>query len=215
MYESVRFPKSLIMATPSPPEEVEDSLLTSSTTQDESPPEGASTNTVNQRLLQELDEISDKQRNGPRSSLTKKIGFVRPQKTDAERQAAIEEARNLNGVNPLVPLLGGAVALALAYGLWQATQQTAGYLGGQVVPDNYVAQRASLVGRNVVIGLLALASGFFGVTGLGILLLGLRVSLGVASGELDPTPLPTKSKIPDNVWDLMLNKNVRGRRPKK
>ena len=46
-------------------------------------------------------------------------------------------------------------------------------------------------------GVSSLASGSFGVIGLGIFLLGLRVAYGVATGELDPTPIkqPKSEKI--------------------
>ena len=66
-------------------------------------------------------------------------------------------------------------------------------------------------------GLSSLASGFFGVVGIGIFLLGLRVAYGVVTGELDPTPIkrPKGEEIvlPD-VWSLMMGKrpNRRGKR---
>jgi hypothetical protein len=69
--------------------------------------------------------------------------------------------------------------------------------------------------RNVIIAIVSLASGFFGVTGLGIFLLGVRVAYGVATGELDPMPIK-KSKQEEiempNVWDLMMNKKPGRRR---
>ena len=66
-------------------------------------------------------------------------------------------------------------------------------------------------------GLSSLASGFFGVIGIGIFLLGIRVAYGVVTGELDPTPIKqSKSEeivLPD-VWSLMTGKkpNRRGSR---
>ena len=70
-------------------------------------------------------------------------------------------------------------------------------------------------------GLFSLASGFFGVTGMGIFAMGVRVAYGVAKGELDPTPVTKKSsgggedeiQLP-NAWDLMMGKKPgrRGRR---
>jgi hypothetical protein len=89
----------------------------------------------------------------------------------------------------------------------------------------YFVARIQAVVRNIVMGGFALASGFCGVTGIGILLLGIRVAYGVAKGELDPTPLPSTQSSSlsseeqqsvlelSNVWDLMLNKSQkRGRR---
>ena len=55
--------------------------------------------------------------------------------------------------------------------------------------DLYFAQRLADVFRNAVMGVSSLASGFFGIIGLGIFVLGLRVAYGVATGEVDPTPI--------------------------
>lgn len=201
----------------------------------------ASTGTVNERLMAELQQAAVQEKFGPQSKLgdrLKQFSSFQSSKTPEERQAAIEEAQNLNGVNPLVTMVGGIFALACAAALWYLTNTLATYfalrpvdeLGGEV----YFVTRVTLVFRNIVMGFFALASGFFGVTGLGIVLLALRVTLGIATGELDPTPLvppPTTSSTPDesettpattnnkngidlgSAWDLMLNKSSkRGRR---
>lgn len=174
----------------------------------------AAINTVNERLLAELKEAQNKERFGARSSAGKKLGLVdgygRPRKSDEEIQAAIEAARDLNGVNPVVCLLGGIFALAVAGGLWYGTQQLGSFfLLHPVDTEVYFVVRASQVVRNIAMGLISLASGFFGVTGLGIFLLGVRVAYGVTSGELDPTPIKQNQKdkveMP-NVWDLMMGK---------
>jgi uncharacterized membrane protein (DUF2068 family) len=177
----------------------------------------AATRTVNERLLQELEDAAKKEKFGARSSMGKKFGLesFESSKTDAERRIAIEEAQNLNGVNPAVALAGGAFALVAAAGLWLLTTYLATFFALHPVnSDVYFIQRVSGVFRNVVMGLASLASGFFGVTGLGIGLLGVRVAYGIVKGELDPTPLKKNHKdeleIP-NVWDLMMNKK-RGRR---
>ena len=172
----------------------------------------AATRTVNERLLAELEEAANKEKYGTRSQLTKKFSLemFQSKKTDEERKAAIEEARNLNGVNPVVTGVASVVALAAAFGLWQATTSLGVFFAlHPVESDWYVVQRSTAVFRNVAIGLVSLGAGFCGVTGLGILLLTGRVAIGVAKGELDPTPLPSKAgeevEIP-NIWDLMLNK---------
>jgi hypothetical protein len=141
----------------------------------------------------------------------------RSQKSEEERQRSIEEARDLNGVNPLVCIGGAAFAWACAGALWLFTT----YLGALFAThpfetDVYFIQRLTQVFRNVVMGLSSLASGFFGVIGVGIFLLGLRVGYGVMTGELDPTPIKrSKSEeivLPD-VWALMTGKsNRRGKR---
>lgn len=172
----------------------------------------AATRTVNERLLAELEEAANKEKFGTKSPLTKKfsLDMFQSTKTDEERKAAIEEARNLNGVNPVVTGVASIVALVAAFGLWQATTSLGVFFATHPVDsDWYVVQRSTAVFRNVAMGLVSLGAGFCFVTGLGILLLTGRVAVGVAKGELDPTPLPTKPgeevEIP-NVWDLMLNK---------
>ena len=82
--------------------------------------------------------------------------------------------------------------------------------------DVYFVQRVTQVFRNAVMGLSSLASGFFGVVGIGIFLLGIRVAYGVMTGELDPTPIVQNKSdeiiLPD-VWGLMTGKqNKRGKR---
>ena len=189
----------------------------------------AVTNTINERLMAELQEAEDKEKYGAKSGAGKKYGLVdgfgRTRKTDEEIQAAIEEARDLNGVNPLVALTGGVFALVAAAILWWST----GLLGTWFAThppqtDVYFVQRASQVVRNIAMGLFSLASGFFGVTGVGIFLLGVRVAYGVMVGVLDPTPIKPSAAAAaaakekqdavdfGNIMGLMMNKkpNRRG-----
>jgi hypothetical protein len=183
-------------------------------------PTKAATGTVNERLMRELEEAADRERYGARSSVGERMGLsaFRSSKSDEERRAAIEEARNLNGVNPAVALAGGVFALAVAAGLWTATSALGEYFAFHPVEsDTYFVDRVQRVVRNVIMGLFSLASGFFGVTGVGIFALGVRVAVGVMRGELDPAPLKKKSAEEEiempNVWDLMMNKKSgRGRR---
>lgn len=193
---------------------------TTDTENSEQQPQGkAATRTVNERLLEELAAASKKEKYGARSSMGKKLGLqsFESSKTDAERAAAIQEAQNLNGVNPVVALAGSTIALAAAGGLWILTTYLATFFAMHPVVTNvYFVQRVSGVFRNIVMGLSSLASGFFGVTGLGLFLLGIRVAYGVVTGELDPTPLKKSRKDADvadlpNVWDFMTGKKP-GRR---
>ena len=179
--------------------------------------EKAVTGTINERLMAELQEAANKEKYGAKSSFGKKYGLssFRSQKTEEEIQASIAEARDLNGVNPVVALLGGIFAFAVAGGLWYGTNVLGTFFAlHPVETDVYFVQRLAAVFRNLVMGLVSLASGFFGVTGMGIFLLGVRVAVGVAKGELDPTPIKKKKseelEMP-NVWDLMMNKKP-GRR---
>jgi len=174
----------------------------------------AVTNTVNERLLAELKAAENKERFGARSAMGKKLsmvdGYGRPRKSEEEVQAAIAAARDLNGVNPIVCLTGGAFALVVAGGLWFGTQELGKFFAlHPVVTDVYFVIRATQVVRNVAMGLISLASGFFFVTGLGIFGLGVRVAYGVTTGELDPTPIKQNQKAMNempNVWDLMMGK---------
>jgi Protein of unknown function (DUF3082) len=181
--------------------------------------ENAVTGSINDRLLAELQQAADKEKFGAKSGMGKKLGFSgRPRKTPEEQEAALREARDLNGVDPVVALLGGLFAFAVAGALWYATNALGSFFVlHPVETDVYFVQRVAAVFRNVSMGLISLASGFFGVTGMGIFMLGVRVAVGVAKGELDPTPIVPKkgdkAEMP-NVWELMMNKkpNRRGGR---
>lgn len=189
---------------------------------DKTPTDKAVTNTVNERLMAELKAQEQQEKYGARSSIGNKLrmmdGYGRPRKSDAEIKAAIEAARDLNGVNPVVALTGSLFALGVAAGLWYATGQLASFFTlHPVTSDVYFVQRSAGLIRNVSMGLVSLASGFFGVTGLGIFLLGVRVSYGVMKGELDPTPIKRNQQVRTdkvdmkNMLDLMTNKKP-GRR---
>jgi hypothetical protein len=181
----------------------------------------AATNTINERLLAELQDAEQKERFGPKSALGKKLGSVdgygRSRKSDAEIKMAIEEARDLNGVNPIVAIGGSFFAFAVAAALWYATNQLGSYfVSHPPATDVYFVIRSAQVFRNVVMGLISLAAGFFGVCGLGIFGMGVRVAYGIFNGELDPTPIVSSSKPKETVnmskmMDLMMNKKP-GRR---
>lgn len=178
----------------------------------------APTSTINERLMAELEQAAEKERIGARSEIGEKLGLNRRSaKSDEERQRSIEEAKNLNGVNPTVALTGGVITLLVAAVLWYGTGRLGEYFALRPVDsDVYFVQRASAVYRNVLVGMASLASGFFGVTGMGILGLGIRTAYGVMTGELDPTPLKKQKseefELP-NVWNLMTAK--KGRRNRK
>mmetsp|Transcript_10949 Transcript_10949/g.31770 ORF Transcript_10949/g.31770 Transcript_10949/m.31770 type:complete len:310 (+) Transcript_10949:148-1077(+) len=184
----------------------------------------AATNTINERLMAELRQAEQTERFGSKG---KKMGLVdgygRARKTDAEIQAAIAEARDLNGVNPIVAILGSFFAFGVAGALWVVTNKLGGFFASHPPETEvYFVLRTAQVFRNVVMGMISLASGFFGVTGLGIFGMGVRVAYGVMKGELDPTPIKnnksssaaaSKKETVDlgNMMDLMMNKKP-GRR---
>ena len=176
---------------------------------------GAKVNTVNERLMKELEEAQEIEKYGKKGKKGKFEFRYAPEKTEEERLAALEEARNLNGINPLICIGGAIFAGVVSAALWSAT----GYIGEvfathPVETDFYTVQRLAGVFRNVVIGIVSLASGFFGVTGLGIFLLGIRVAYGVFTGELDPTPIVNSKSSKEqpqilNIWDFMTGSNKR------
>lgn len=218
--------KASIKVTPLEPSET--TLDSPTNTNDESVAETseapkAATNTINERLLSELQQQQETIKRGPKSALGEKYGdaFGRPRKTEEERQAAIEEARNLNGINPVVAITASIAALAIACGIWTFTSFLGEvFVSHPVDTDVYAIQRLASVFRNVIMGLFSLMSGFFGAAGLGVFLLGVRVAYGVLTGELDPTPIKKmkrggleedKIEMP-NVWDLMMGKKSGRRR---
>mmetsp|Transcript_23281 Transcript_23281/g.35750 ORF Transcript_23281/g.35750 Transcript_23281/m.35750 type:complete len:291 (+) Transcript_23281:58-930(+) len=197
----------------------------------------AATQTINDRLLKEVEEQLGTGGGGGRNprvqAFYKSLGIEdRMNKTPEEREAALEAARDLNGVNPLVAFGGALFALGGAYGLWLGTGMLAEFFvmhPVDTVDAPYFVQRASAVVRNVAMGMSSLASGFFGVTGVGLLLLSVRVGYGVLTGELDPTPFTPKKVLMENyleenndnnldlsnVWDLMMGGTGRRRRRRK
>ena len=169
------------------------------------------TNTINERLLVELQEAEQKEKFGSKSVAGKKLGLVdgygRTRKSDEEIKAAIAEARDLNGVNPLVALGGSLFAAGVAAALWILTNKLGIYFASHPPQTEvYFVLRTAQVFRNVVMGLVSLASAFFGVTGLGIFLLGVRVAYGVMTGELDPTPI--KQRTTQTKESVDISKNV-------
>ena len=179
----------------------------------------AQTNTINTRLLQDIELATQKEKRGGATSLTKYFQY-QPSMTQEEREVRLQQARNLNGIQPISTLTAGLVAICMGYGIWLTTQSIIQlfYTHPISVDAPYLFTRIATVFRNVVIGLCTLASGFFTVTGLGILLLGIRVTQGVVSGELDPN-LKDKTtttnmdivEIP-NIWEYMTMDTKRKKR---
>ncbi len=141
----------------------------------------AKTNTVNERLMAELQAATDAER-GPKTKMGERFknSFRYTEKTDEERELALEQARDLNGVNPTVTILASFFAFGMAYGLWSLTQFLAElFLTHPMSPDApYAFTRIASVFRNAIMGLTSLASGFSLVSGLGVFLLGVRVAYG-------------------------------------
>ncbi|CAM9541701.1 unnamed protein product, partial [Phaeothamnion confervicola] len=140
-------------------------------------PRVARTQTVNQRLLAQIED-----------ELAKKGGVMA---AGSEEPKPREEV-DLNGINPAMALLGAVGAGGMSYGAWTLTTfLAAAYYAQRIESDIYFVQRLSGILKQTIVGLGSLATGVFGVTALGMLLLSARVLSGVVSGELDMNAEPT------------------------
>eukprot|EP00957_Ditylum_brightwellii_P101582 7741618-Ditylum_brightwellii.AAC.1 len=81
---------------------------------EESSSGGAAINTVNERLMAEIKAAANQEKYG--KNVVDDDGKTRPNpfftKSEQERQRSIEEARDLNGINPLVAIGGALFAFA-------------------------------------------------------------------------------------------------------
>ena len=107
-------------------------------------------------------------------------------------QVRLEDMRkeeDLNGIQPTKPFAFAGVSALMCFILWKISVYMAGHFAVQFLdPDvtAYPVQRFAVFSRNIVVGVSTLGAGFSGIITLGLILLGGRVGLGVASGELDP-----------------------------
>ncbi len=183
----------------------------------------AETNTINSRLQAEVEEAVTKQR-GPRSKIGERLRRALKEergqrKSDEERLASIEAARDLNGVDPVLTTALGLLSIGAGVAIYSflASFIVPHFYSYWAVPDDapYAFKRATGAFRTGVVAGMTLMSGFCGLAGVGVTALGLRVGVGVAKGELDPTKISDRDKlsrdssgnvqIPD-IWGLMTGK---------
>lgn len=106
---------------------------------------------------------------------------------NAEGKPLPQRTEDLNGINPLVPLLFSSVPFAMAFGGYKISSYlTANFAVQFLSSDVYTLQRIAIVARNILVGMTTLATTFCGVIGLGLFILGVTVGVGVLKGELDP-----------------------------
>ena len=106
---------------------------------------------------------------------------------NAEGKPLPQRTEDLNGINPLVPLLFSSIPFAMAFAGYKVSSYlTANFAVQFLTSDIYTLQRISIVARNVLVGMTTLATTFCGVIGLGLFILGVTVGVGVLKGELDP-----------------------------
>ena len=116
-------------------------------------------------------------------------------KRDSPQLELPNRQEDLNGINPITPIVFSTVAISMCYIAWQISAYLSAHFAiDYVTSDIYPVQRLAIVSRNIVVGLSTLASGFSGVIAVGLILLGITVGVGVAKGELDPTPKDVPSQ---------------------
>ena len=132
---------------------------------EETPTEGATMGTVNDKLLAEIEEA--------------KKGF----RVEAPQVDEREDV-DISDVNPIQSVLSGVAALATAYVFWLAVGFAANSFAEHPVDsDIYAIQRISTVMRTVVLGLGTLLTGITAFAGVGLLALGGKVVLDPQSGS--------------------------------
>lgn len=132
------------------------------------------------------------------------FGDLSVQDLVAEREERIRQRggrrsqkEDLNGIDPLTPFLFSTVPAVMSLVGWQISTYLAANFAIQYLDSElYPVQRIAIVGRNLVVGLFTLQSGFCASISLGLFLLGVTVTVGVAKGELDPAK---KKVINDEV----------------
>ena len=97
---------------------------------------------------------------------------------DSTSPPPIKKLSDYSHVRPLPAFAGAAGAAVISVILWQILESLIGlYLSHPPHFDLYIVQRITGVIRTAVIGLLSLASGISGVTAIGLLLLGGKVTV--------------------------------------
>jgi len=131
---------------------------------------------------------------------------VEPVPTEEQKWIQREDV-DLNGIDPLTCIVGAFPVAALSYGFWILTSTFAGYfVENPVQTEFYPVERLSIALQTVAVGLSSLAAGIFGVTALGLMLLGFRVLFGVLTGELDPnkeSTTPMRRSTAERVADVL------------
>jgi hypothetical protein len=94
---------------------------------------------------------------------------------------------DLNGIEPWKPLVFSIFPAGFSFLAFQASFYLASHFAvNLVVSEVYPIQRAAIIARNLVVGIVTLAAGFSGVVAVGLFALGIAVVVGVIKGEVDP-----------------------------
>lgn len=91
---------------------------------------------------------------------------------------------DISNANPASTFLGASVAALLSFAAWNMLNNAVHFAVTHPMDDQiYIVQRVTVVIRTALVSLFALASGFSGVTSLGLFLLTLRLSWATITGE--------------------------------
>eukprot|EP01035_Chromulina_nebulosa_P019266 gene19266-25123_t len=115
----------------------------------------------------------------------------RIEKEEDERKkrnfSKIQEKEDLNGINPVIPIIFSVVPAGMAYVGWQLSAYLGTHFAIQFLDsDIYPIKRAAVVARNLIVGISTLATGFSAVVSIGLFALGITVAIGIIRGELNP-----------------------------
>lgn len=114
---------------------------------------------------------------------------LRAKGADDDQVETVEEDQpvDLNGVSPFFAFGGTSFTAFLSFLFWRITIGMATHFNGlHINTDFYPIQRLVNVASTVFVGMAALGAGVTGMTALGLFLLSCKITIGVATGELDP-----------------------------
>lgn len=101
-----------------------------------------------------------------------------------EMKSPQKRQEDFSNVNPLQSFGSAVIALVMCACAWIVSSYLAqNFAVDYVQSELYPVQRVAIVGRNLVVGIFSLASGFTGMVSLGLLLLTGRVIYGQVRGE--------------------------------
>lgn len=113
--------------------------------------------------------------------------------------APLRRPIDISSVNPANAFLGAAGAAICSYAAWYMLNSTVRFAVMHPMDEQvYIVQRVTVVIRTALVSLFALASGFSGVTSLGLTLLGLRTSYAAITGEFAKSSKSKPSTKPSN-----------------
>lgn len=102
-------------------------------------------------------------------------------------QATDSPAATPQQTTPLQCVLGALISGAIAVGAYFLTQSIAQSFGDSPFQsENMLAVRIAIAVRTLVVGIVALATGVFGISALGLLALGLQLAIRQVRGQSSP-----------------------------